>query len=103
MAGEFGTKETSEVINAMGDTAVVVYKAQKSARKADGSFDVQALAAQLAAQLMGNPQVIDSLKAAFDGIKLVPSELKDLSLTEILQLATTAGLAATKASQAIKE
>jgi hypothetical protein len=76
---------------------VLVYKAQK------GGGSASEIGQRIAAALMTNPQAILDLKAAADGISLVPAELRDLSLTEILELLATAGSIAAECSKAIKE
>lgn len=91
MVGAYGTKETKELFAAMGDVSVLVFRAQKQARGADGKLDAQKLAQAIVAQLMTTPAVIEDLKAAADNISDVPKELKDLSLGEIFDLMSTAG------------
>ena len=92
-----GIKETVDVLDAMGSLSVLIYKAQK-----DGG-SAQEIGQRIATALMTSPETINALKAAADGIKDVPAELKDLSLTEILQLLATAGKIAADCSAAIKE
>jgi len=97
MANERGIKETTEVLDAMGALAVLVYKAQKNA---DG---VQEIGAEIAKQLMVSPQTIQALKDAADGIKEVPAEMKDLTLGETFELVAAAGRVAASCSSEIKE
>lgn len=103
MADEKGIKETSELLIAMGDLAVVAYKAHKALDPTRPVGEqVQAFAQALAAQIMTNPDVIADVKAAFDGIGEVPSELKDLDFSEAMQVVAVAGQQAAKAAAAVK-
>ncbi len=90
-----GIQNTEEMIVAMGDSAGVIYMAQKAARKPDGSIDFPLLGQNVAAQFMTNPALINDLKAAMDGAGEIPAELKDLTMLEGLQLAATCGKVAT--------
>jgi hypothetical protein len=87
----YGTTETKELLVAMGGVAVIVAKAQKAARGADGKINGQALGQAIAAEVMSNPKLVEDLKSAAAGIADVPKELKDLSLVEIFDLLATAG------------
>lgn len=102
MADEYGIKETVDLFRAAGDVAVVVYKAQAAARGPDGKIDAQKLGTALAAAVMSNPQVIEDVKAAAEGIGDVPKEIKDLSLGEIFTLLGEAGKIAAACSEQIK-
>lgn len=84
MAESKGIKETTEVIVAFGDAAILVGGAIKTCGK-----DPKAIAEYIAAELMKTPATIDDFKAAFEGIREVPAEVKDLSLSEIMQLSRT--------------
>lgn len=100
-ANALGIEATTKLLKASGDIAVIVYRAQKSARKADGSIDTAALGSALAAQLMANPAAIDEIKAAASSVNQVPSEIKDLTFTEGLQLIGAAGGIAAKCAAEI--
>lgn len=68
-------KETSEVLEAMGDVgALLVKHIRDGVQATDG--------AAIAADLMMRPDVIASLKRAADGIQKVPAELGDVDAIE---------------------
>lgn len=92
-----GINDTVELLDASGEIAVIVYKAQKNAANASE------VGTRIAAYIMAHPEVIAKLKAAADGISEVPAEIKDLSLVEILDLMSKAGAIAAKSAAAIKE
>ena len=96
-----GIDATIKLLQAAGDLSVVIYKAQKSARKADGSLDVTLLGQAIAGQLMTNPAVIEDVKQAAATVGQVPAELKDLSFTETLTIVGQAGGIAAKCAAAI--
>ncbi len=95
-------KETKELLVAAGDIAVVIFKAQKTARKSDGSLDAQSFAQNIAAQLMTQPQVVDHLKAAFENVSAVPQEVKGLGMMGAFDLISTAGMVAARCAAAVQ-
>jgi hypothetical protein len=101
MPEAYGIKETSEILKAAGDLAVVVYQAKKQATDDTGKLDASKLGASIAASIMANPAILDDLKAAADNISDVPKELKDLSLGEIMQLVSVSGSVAAKCATQI--
>lgn len=99
----YGTKELEEVLTASGDLAVLFYRAQKEARKPDGSIDFQKLGQCIVAEAMKNPEIIEDVKLAVEGIGQVPKEIKDLDLAEALKVVAFAGAVAAKCAAEIKE
>lgn len=97
MSGQFGIKETVDVLKASGDVSVISLRAVKKAT-AGGKFDPAVFGAAMATELMTNPQAIEDLKAAAENIGDVPKELKDLQMGEIFELVTAAGAIAAKCS-----
>lgn len=79
MAEVAGIKETKELVVALGAIGPVLVKVLK-----DGVQATDAIA--LYNEIVANPAVKDAVLAAVDGIKLIPSELKDLSAVEIGEL-----------------
>jgi hypothetical protein len=73
-------KETKELLRAMGDLAVVVAPAVKA------GGDASAIASRIAAAVIANPALIESVKTAANGISEIPAEIKDLSLLDIIEL-----------------
>lgn len=98
-----GTKELQEVLTAAGDVSVLIYRAQRDARKPDGSIDFQKFGKAIVAEAMMRPEVIESVKAAMENIKEVPAEVRDLDLAEALKVVAFAGQVAAKAAAEIKE
>jgi hypothetical protein len=99
----YGTQELEEVLTASGDLAVLFYRAQKDARKPDGSLDFQKLGQAIVAQVMTHPEVIENIKEAVEGIHDVPKEIRDLDLIEALRIVSFAGAVASKCAAEIKE
>lgn len=91
-----GIKETLDVIRAASDLAVLVFKVQK------GGGTPSEIAQKLVAALIANPNVINSLKEAADGIGQVPAEIRDLTMKEIFELVREAGKLAADAAEAIR-
>lgn len=75
-----GIKESKEVIHALKEVAVLIYKAQK------GSASIQETAGKLPVLVMQNPHAVQAVKDAFDNAGLVPAEAKDLSWPEAAEL-----------------
>ena len=96
-----GIDSVLKLLEASGDLSVIIYKAQKAARKADGSLDVSLLGQAIAGQLMTNPAVIESVKNAASSIGDVTGEIKDLDFTESLTIIGKAGGIAAKCAQEI--
>lgn len=91
-----GIKESLELLRAAKDLSVLVYKARK------GGGTPSELAQRIAAGLIANPQTLDDLKVAADGINEVPAELKDLNLLEAFQFIAEAGKLAAEAAAEIQ-
>ncbi|MCK6470884.1 MAG: hypothetical protein L6Q38_02515 [Nitrospira sp.] len=91
-----GIKESLEVLRACKDVAVLVYKA----KKAGGS--VAELGQRIAGLLMTNPQAVQDLQNAAEGIGEVPAEMKDLSLLEAFQFIAEAGKLSAEAAAEIQ-
>lgn len=96
MAEVIGIKETLDVIRAASDLAVMVFRVQK------GGGAPAEIARKLVVALIANPNAINSLKEAADGIGQVPAEIGDLTMKEIFELVREAGKLAADAAEAIR-
>ena len=84
MAEKAGTKETSEALHGVLMLALVLAKHLKDGVQV--GKDIFALIEEL----KSNVELDGALKAAYDGIALVPSEIKDLDVMEGLTIVMAA-------------
>lgn len=80
MEGQYGVKETKEAL-----VAFAVLGAFVAARLKDGAQLDDALA--LGQKLIGDAEFKGKVMAGIEGIDKVPSEVKDLQLSEVLEIA----------------
>jgi hypothetical protein len=81
-----GIKETKEVIDASIAVSLVVIKHAK-----DG-FQIGKDSMAIVSELLSNDEVKSAISLAVSGIKEVPSEIKDISAEEGVELAVHAAL-----------
>lgn len=81
MAELKGIKETKEAFVAMGVLAVVARKAFR-----DAGGDVGKFATGVGMALISNPEAMAVVKEGFNGAGEIAGEVKDLSLSELLEL-----------------
>jgi hypothetical protein len=97
MSETVGIKETKELLTALGGLGVVAFKAVRAGGSATD------ISGRIAAAIMGDPGLLVEIKAAVDGSAQIPTELRDLSLGEILELCETSLVTTRKALDAMKE
>jgi hypothetical protein len=97
MPEEVGIKETKELLVALGDISSVIAKAVK------GGGTASEISSRIAAALIANPSLIEEVKAAADGISAIPSEIKDLTLGEVLELCEVSLVTTRKALTALSD
>ena len=79
MSGTHGIKETKEALVGLNEVSILIAKRLKDGAQAS---DIPALLEDL----KKDPEVISKLEAARDNIAAVPAEIKDLQLSEGMEL-----------------
>jgi hypothetical protein len=90
-----GIKDSVEVVKAMGEAAVVMYRAVTAMKALPPETatpeKIKTLAQSVAGQLMSNPESVKIFEDAFKDVGNVLAEMRGLGLATGAQLALTCG------------